>query len=121
MQVKEISPNKYRPATDKQKADAKEAIKTAQKKGEKQINGFFEFIDAGAGFFDFAYRFYPGEPIRTIRLIHGECCDMPLDLVKHLNGCKKKIRVFPENNNADKSKPTFAYTSRVKFTPTDVY
>jgi hypothetical protein len=118
MKVIEINPNRYTPASETQRAFAQEEIMRRRKEGEKMIKGMFEFIDAQAGFFDFSYRFFPEEPIRTVRIQHGEVCDMPLCLVKHLNNTVKKIRTI--GTNLDVDKPTFVTTSRTRFTPMDM-
>lgn len=103
----------------KEKADAE--IKKARKEGEKMIKGMFEFIDAQGGWFDFVYRWFPGQPIMTVRLTHGEICDLPLDLVKHLNNTKKKVRRLDMVQLSDRGIPkTYETTSRVRFTPMDV-
>lgn len=96
-------------------------IKESRKKEDKLIKGMFEFIDAQGGFLEFAYRIWPGQPIQMIKLIHGEVCDLPMGIVKHLNNTKKKVRRY------DLSIPmaggmtprTFDTVSRVRFTPSD--
>lgn len=104
----------------KPKTETEDMIKKARKEGEKMVKGLFEFTEAGAGFFQFSYRFWPGEPIRTVSINHGEIVEIPLELVKHINGTKRKIKKFAE---WDQANPTMARTyekeSRIKFTPTD--
>lgn len=106
------------PATAEQKEEAKKKIKQMQKEGEKLRKGMFEFIDAGAGWLDFDYRFYPGEPVIRIKISHGEICDLPMDVIKHLNNVYKKVRVPREN--ADGGVDKVMKTSRCRFTPMDV-
>jgi len=123
MEVKEISPRRYKPHTDTQKAEAKEKMKKLQKEGEKKVKGMFEFVDAQGGWLDFDYRFYPGEPVRTIRISHGEIVELPMDLVKHLNNVWKKVRV-PSSELDEHGRPvkmgSVQKISRTRFTPMDV-
>lgn len=118
MQVIEISGKKYAPASAEQKEAAKQKILKMQREGEKLRKGVFEFVDAGAGWLDFDYRFYPGEPIRRVKITHGEICDLPMDLVRHLNNVYKKIRVPKQNQDGGMDEVT--KTSRCRFTPMDV-
>mgnify|MGYP001591704981 CR=1 FL=1 len=107
-------------------------VKKMRKDGERMIKGMFEFTDAQGGWIDFCYRIYKGEPIKTIRLVHGEICDLPADIVKHLNNTYKKVRVFGQDNAAtnshnagrllpERGNPSaiFNKTSRVRFIPMD--
>lgn len=89
----------------------------------------FEFLDAQGGWLDFAYRFFPGEALSTIRLVHGEICELPMGLVKHLNNTKKKIRKFSipkvgdgmELSDMSRGLPQeYEVQSRLRFTPMDV-
>lgn len=105
-----------------------ELLKKTRREHEKLIKGTFEFIDAQGGWFDFCYRFFKGEPLTIIRLIHGESCELPMGIVKHLNNTKKKIRKFNlgsgrgvELNEQGRGLPTtFDVQSRVRFIPTEV-
>jgi hypothetical protein len=117
LQVIEISGKKFAPASSEQKEEVKQRIKKIQKEGEKLRKGMFEFIDAGSGWLDFCYRFYPGEPIRRVKITHGEICDLPSDVVKHLNNCYKKVRMVREK--ADEGVDQVMKTSRCRFTPMD--
>lgn len=118
MEVKEISRKKYTAASESERNAAKSKIEKMRKEGEKLVKGMFEFIDAQGGWFDFSYRFFPGDPIRTIRIIHGEIVDIPMILVKHLNNVYKKVRTLPDN--LDAGKPSVMKYSRTRFTPMDV-
>jgi hypothetical protein len=118
MQIKETRARTVCVLTAAQKLASAEKIKKLQKDGEKLIKGMFEFTDAGGGWLDFSYRFYPGEPIRTVKITHGEVCDIPIDLAKHLNNCYKKIRLMREK--ADEGVDTVTKTSRTRFTPMDI-
>ena len=123
MEIKEISAAKYRPASDEQKAKAKEQMEVMRKEGEKLVNGMFEFLDAQGGWLDFSYRFFPGEPCRTVRIVHGEICDLPMILVKHLNNCWKKVRkMAPELDESGKPLKfgSVERYSRTRFTPMSV-
>lgn len=118
MQVMEISRKKFAPASAQQKEETAAKIKKLQKEGEKLIRGMFEFTDAGGGWIDFDYRFYPGEPIRRIKITHGEIIDCPKDLALHLNNVYKKVRV--PKANADIGQDTVTKTSRTRFIPMDI-
>ena len=115
MKIVDVSGKKYAPASVDQKEDVKKRIKQMQKDGEKLVKGMFEFVDAGSGWLDFDYRFYPGEPIRRVKIDHGEICDLPMDLIKHLNNVYKKVRIVREN--ADGGRDEVTKTSRCRFTP----
>jgi len=83
----------------------------------------FEFIDAQGGWLEFAYRKYPGEPILMMKLVHGETCDLPMGIVKHLNNTKKKVRRYNlelPNEGGKRHPRSFETISRVRFTPTSV-
>ncbi len=123
MKVVEINPQKYRSPSESEKAKAKTLIEKMRKEGEKLIKGMFEFIDAQGGWIDFSYRFYPGEPIRTVRINHGEIVDLPKDLVKHLNNIWKKVRTPNKEMTEDgrfKGPHVIERYSRTRFTPLDV-
>lgn len=104
----------------KPKAEVDEMIKKMRKEDEKLVKGQFEFTEAEGGSFDFAYRIYPGEIVQYT-LVHGEICEIPMGVVKHLNGCKKKIKKYA--NVEQKAKGSIilprAYDtiSRVRFVP----
>ena len=123
MQITEVNSQKYKKPSDTQKAEAKEKLEKMQKEGAKMKKGMFEFIDAQGGWLDFSYRWYPGEPIRTVRINHGEIVDIPMDLVKHLNNIIKKVRV-PNSQMTEDGRfvgaPTIQKISRCRFTPMDV-
>ena len=103
-------------------------LKRLRKESEKMCKGMFEFLDAQGGWFEFNYRFFPGESIKTIRLIHGEICELPMGIVKHLNNTIKKIRNYDMNpqsavdiGSGQKIRMPQQYTkvSRLRFTPMD--
>ena len=73
------------------------------------MTGMFEFLDAQGGWLEFAYRKYPGEPIQMIKLFHGEICDFPMGIVKHLNNTKKKIRRYSQEIAQEGKRPTQLY------------
>lgn len=105
----------------KAKTEVDEMIKKMRKEDEKLVKGQFEFVEAEGGFFDFTYRIYPGDPIQHYTLVHGEICEIPFGVVKHLNGCKKKIRRYSNVEQAPtgalKTPKTFDTISRVRFVP----
>jgi len=119
MQIIELNKHKYKPATESQKEEVKKKIKQLQKELDELVTGYFEFSDAQGGWLDFSYRYFPGEPIRTVKILHGEKITIPKLLARHINGVFKKIRVMPEN--WDKGKTTFTKTSRCKFIPLDMF
>jgi hypothetical protein len=129
MEIKEISSSKYKLPSESERAKAKDKIEKMRKEGEKLVKGMFEFLDAQGGWLDFSYRFFPGDPIRTVHITHGEIVDMPMCLVKHLNNVYKKVRIHDDIsiNQAPQDTggkvafktPTTKY-SRTRFTPTDV-
>lgn len=98
-------------------------VKKCRAEDDKIRTGMFEFIDAQGGWLDFSYRKYPGEPLKVIHLIHGEICDLPMGIIKHLNNTKKKVRRYnlelPFDGNARVPR-SYETVSRVRFTPTDV-
>lgn len=119
MEIREIS-KKMKKTLPQPERD--ELVKKCRKEDEKLITGMFEFIDAQGGWLDFTYRKYPGEPIQMIKLTHGEICDLPMGIVKHLNNTKKKVRRYSMELPATGTKAprSFETISRVRFTPTAV-
>ena len=103
-------------------AEREELIKKKRKEDEKIVTGMFEFLDAQGGWLEFAYRKYPGEPTQMIKMIHGEICDLPMGIIKHLNNTKKKIRRYSMELPASGQRAPRSYetVSRVRFTPTAV-
>ncbi len=97
-------------------------IKKQRKEDDKMVTGMFEFLDAQGGWLEFAYRKYPGEPIQLVKLVHGEVCDLPMGMVKHLNNTKKKVRRYSMELPASghRAPRSFDTISRVRFTPTNV-
>ena len=107
----------------KPKAEVEAMIKKMRAEDEKLIKGMFEFTEAEGGFFVFSHRIYPGDPIMKYQLIHGEICTIPMGIVKHLNGTKKKIRRYSNveqpSNGAVKTPREFETLSRVRFVPSE--
>jgi hypothetical protein len=123
MQVIEINAQKYKLPSESERSKAKEKMEKQRKEGEKTVKGMFEFLDAQGGWLDFSYRFFPGEPIRTVRINHGEIVDLPMILVKHLNNIWKKVRApSMEMGESGKVKavPYVQKISRTRFTPMDM-
>jgi hypothetical protein len=118
MLVKEISKKKFETATELVKEETKKRIAKMQKEGDKMVKGMFEFTDAMGGWLDFSYRFFKGEPVRTVHIVHGEICEVPILLAKHLNNVYKKVRI--PANNLDKDAPLITKISRTRFTPFDM-
>ena len=65
---------------------------------------------------------YPGL-IQKYTLIHGEICDLPMGLVKHLNNTYHKVRKYMNveqpTNGAVKTPMTFDTRSRIRFVPVE--
>lgn len=121
MIVKELSRSAKKPKLPPEKYQ--ELVKQMKKDHERPVKGMFEFLDAQGGWLDFVYRFFKDDPIYTIRLNHGEICELPMGIVKHLNNTKKKIRKFgsSEYNATTRGVPTtYEVQSRIRFTPMDV-
>lgn len=124
MQIKEFSRKEQNRVTPEQSADL---IKKARKEFDKPVKGMFEFIDAQGGWIDFSCRFFKGEPLRTFNLRHGEICELPMGIVKHLNNTKKKIRRFSAQSIAqvtdtvERTPPVYETQSRIRFTPVDLF
>jgi hypothetical protein len=119
MEVREL----YKKKTNTMPAvERDELMKKSRKDDEKMRKGMFEFLDAQGGWLDFSYRKYPGEPIQMIKLVHGEICDLPMGIVKHLNNTKRKVRRYNLNIPMEGGKPvrSFETISRCRFTPMDV-
>lgn len=120
MEVRELR-KKIKNHKPKEEVDA--LIKKMRKEDEKMVKGQFEFVDAEGGFFDFAYRIYPGDQIQIFKLNHGEICSMPMGVVKHLNNTNQKIRrylnVAQPSSGPVKTPMTYETKSRVRFVPVD--
>lgn len=119
MQVRELNKKQKNTLPEPERL---ELLDKMRKEDEKLISGMFEFIDAQGGWLEFAYRKYPGEPILMLKLTHGEKCDLPRGLVKHLNNTKRKVRRYSVELAQEGKKPLRSYEtiSRVRFTPLDV-
>lgn len=101
-----------------------ERLKKLRKDSEKMVKGMFEFIDAQGGYLEFSYRQFPGEPISTMKIVHGEICDLPMGVVKQLNNTKKKVRRYNmvelQGTGFRGLPQSYDTVSRVRFTPMDV-
>lgn len=100
-----------------------EMIKKLKKEHEKLIKGMFEFTDAQGGWLEFTYRYFKDDPLMKFRLTHGEICEIPAGIVKHLRNTRKKIRrINPDmSGSTGRGIPsTFETVSRVNFTPVDL-
>lgn len=125
MQIKEIVRSSQKGAS-KEKRD--ELLKKMRKDHEKLVKGKFEFLDAQGGWLEFNYRIFPEDMLVTYKFVHGEICEIPMGLVKHLNNTKKKVRNFGMDMGAHRGNElperglpsSFETTSRVRFTPVDV-
>lgn len=118
MQIIEVSSKKFAIPSESERARSKTLMEKMRKDGEKMIKGIFEFVDAQGGWFDFSYRFFPGDPIRTVKIVHGEIIDIPMILARHLNNVYKKVRV--SQTTLDGTKAPVTKTARTRFTPVDM-
>jgi hypothetical protein len=119
MEVREINAKMKNTMPVKEK---EELIKKRRAEDDKLRKGMFEFIDAQGGWLEFSHRTYPGESIKIIKLIHGEICELPMGIIRHLNNTKKKVRRYnlEISMSAGKTPRTYETISRVRFTPMDV-
>lgn len=120
MEVKLLQKRQTNNVFSQEKKD--ELHKKARKDHDKLIKGMFEFVDAQGGWLDFTYRIFKDDPIATYRLVHGEICELPLGVVKHLRNCRKKIRKFAQDLTVVKNgvPSTCETVSRISFTPVDI-
>ncbi len=118
MRVTEIHAKK--PINTANKLEVEEKIKKMRKEYEKLVKGKFEFLDAQGGWIDFNYKMFPGDPIVRYHLEHGEICELPMGIVKHLNNTVKKVRKanMQEIKEGTRGVPvTYETTSRLSFRP----
>jgi hypothetical protein len=103
-------------------SEREELVKKNRREDDKTKKGMFEFLDAQGGWLEFSYRKYPGEPIQMIKLIHGEICELPMGIVKHINNTKRKVRRYNMEIPPAGGRParSFETVSRCRFTPMDV-
>jgi hypothetical protein len=118
MEITELS-RKSKKFLTKEKYE--DLVKKLRKEHEKPVKGMFEFLDAQGGWMDFCYRFFKDDPIYSIRLQHGEICELPMGIVKHLNNTKKKIRKPTMQAMPGKRQVLGEYDviSRIRFTPVE--
>jgi hypothetical protein len=119
MEIRELHKKKTNtmPALERE-----EMVKKNRKEDDRLKKGMFEFLDAQGGWLEFSYRKYPGEPIQMIKLTHGEICELPMGIVKHINNTKRKVRRYSMELTPSGQKPlrSFEVISRCRFTPMDV-
>lgn len=125
MEIKTVGRSKANKA-DPEKV--KQRLSELRKEHSKMVKGKFEFLDAQGGWLEFTYRFFPEDILATYKFMHGEICEIPMGLVKHLNNTTKKIRKFGLDNGAERGNmlpdrglpSTYEIQSRVRFTPLEV-
>jgi len=121
VEVKEIHKKKINKGDP---VKTEEMVKKMRKEHEKLQKGMFEFIDAQGGWLEFSYRFFKDDPLMTIKITHGEICDLPMGIIKHLNNCVKKVRtLMPMQGNEQNARgipQTVTKFSRMRFTPVDM-
>lgn len=120
MEMKEIALRKF---VKPDPTDMKAKIDKLRKDHSKLVKGKFEFVEAQGGWLEFTYRFFPEDLLMTYKFTHGEVCEIPMGLVKHLNNTVKKIRTFPRDltQNVRGVPSTSETQSRVRFTPVDMF
>lgn len=118
MEVREYHKKKI---NSRPSAEVEEMTKKLRKEHAKLVKGMFEFVDAQGGWVEFSYRFFKEDPIQTIRLVHGEICELPMGIIKHLNNTVKKVRnMRTEKGDGSFIPESVVKTSRLRFTPMDV-
>lgn len=124
MQIKEIKRKKTNIGDPKK---TEEMIKELHKEYDKLVKGRFEFIDAQGGWIEFTHRFFKEDLLLTYTFVHGEVCEIPMGIVKHINNTVKKIRSFPTDETGrtllgDRGVPsTFTTQSRIRFIPESMF
>lgn len=120
MEFREISKKAQKTESPEKLA---EMIKKARKEDEKLVKGKFEFTDAQGGWIEFCYRKFKGEPLLILKLVHGEICDLPMGIVKHLNNTVKKVRKYTgqDMDKGGRIPTVYEIQSRVKFIPLEMY
>ena len=119
MEVREFNKKSLNRCTPEQ---YDEKVKKMRKEHEKLIKGQFEFTEAGGGWIEFCYRFFKGDPLLTIKLVHGEITELPMGIVKHINNTRRKIRTFGKEIQPNQRglPSTFEVQSRIRFIPCEV-
>ncbi len=102
-------------------ARAKEMLDKLRKEHSKLVKGKFEFVDAGGGFIEFNYRYFPEDMLVSYKFVHNEVCEVPMGLIKHINNTKKKIRIFSDELTDRGVPSTYTTNSRIRFTPVDMF
>ena len=111
------------------KVKAKEKLEELKRDHKRIVKGRFEFVDAGGGFIEFNYRYFPEDLLVTYKFVHNEVCEIPMGIVKHINNTVKKIRNFGMSEGSvmgnmlpDRGLPsTFETNSRIRFTPVEMF
>jgi len=118
MKIKEVVRKKEKTAKE---VDAKELLKQMRKEHDKLLKGKFEFPDVGAGFIEFPYRVFPEDLLVSYKFVHGEVCEIPQGIVKHINNTVKKVRTFSTGALVRGLPSTFEAESRIRFIPEGSY
>ena len=127
MDIKKFDKNHNHKVPEEQ---SKDRMEKARKEYYKMVKGRFEFQDAPGGVLTFAHRVFPEDLLVTYTFRHGEICEIPAGLARHLNNCVKKIRTFQDmgdSNNAKElpragRKESFYHRdSRVSFKSLDLF
>ena len=125
MEIREIGRSKQKSVSSEKR---KELFDKAREEHSKLVKGKFEFVDAGGGWIEFNYRFFPEDLLVTYKFIHNEICEIPMGIVKHINNTITKVRTLGTNNGSARGNElpsrgvpsTYEATSRIRFIPVDV-
>lgn len=126
MEIKEVARSSFKKPDAK---EMKERMDKLRKEHNKLVKGRFEFIDAQGGWIEFTYRFFPEDLLLTYKFVHGETCEIPMGLVKHINNTTKKVRTVGVNDGSERGNmlpnkglpTTYETQSRIRFISEDMF
>lgn len=101
--VKEITLGKRTKLDAESKKKSKETIDKLAKENAKLVKGIFRNMEVPGGDLEFAYREFPGEPVRVYHFWDGQEYEIPLGVAKHINkNTKVGIRDYMRNAKGEK-------------------
>lgn len=89
MYVREVSLDKRTKMSQEDKKKSSEMIEKLRKENAKLVKGIFRFIEVPGGSIEFAFREFPGEPVRVYEFFDGKEYEIPLGVAKHINNNMK--------------------------------
>ena len=108
------------PAVVKRDIDAE--LRKAWEKDKTPVRGMFKFHECPGGVFEFSYRKYKWDDVRTFfqkdgtALVDGEVYTLPLGIAKHLNkNCWYPVHKYLEDEEGKKSIQVGKKVQRVSF------